>query len=125
MALLEARINGSWVALPTPEPDNYNSSYTHLENSFLTANGFLKREMVRKNRAKVFCGYNRLTGDEMALLQSLYEFDNFRLRFTDTYNNRVEKIMYAGPLEGKATFMNKDDFTIRTYTNTQMNFIEV
>ena len=125
MSLLQARINNVWVDLPTPAHENYSSTYTHIENTFRSANGILKREIVRRNLAKVFCGYNSLTGEQMALLQSLYEFDNFDLRYTDTYNQRVIKKMYAGVLDGKAALLNPADLTIKSRTGTQMNFIEV
>ena len=125
MDLLEAKINGVWTALPYPKPKNYSVTYTHLENSYVNTRGYLKRDIIRRNRAKVFCGYDGLTGDEMALLQSLYEFDSFMLRFTDTYNNRVEKEMYAGPLEGKAALLDTTDMTITYHTDVQMNFVEV
>jgi hypothetical protein len=125
MALLEARINGVWTALPTPEKEDYYTVYEHLEDSFLNAQGFLKREIIRRNRAKVFCGWKFLTGDQVALLQSLYEFDDFMLRFTDNYNNRVEKKVYAGPLTSRAKYMNSTTFEITQRTQNQMNFIEV
>jgi len=125
MALIEAKIDGVWTALPTPSPKNYSATYTHLENSFMNAQGYLKREIIRRNRAKVFCGWQLLKETDMALLQRLYDLDNFELRFTDNYNNRVEKTMYAGPLEGKAAFMDKSTFEIIYNTDIQMNFIEV
>lgn len=125
MSLLQARINNVWVDLPTPTHENYNATYTHIEDSFRSANGILKREIIRRNLAKVLAGYSSLNGTEMALLQSLYEFDNFPLRFTDNYNQRVIKTVYAGPLDGKAALMNNTDFTIKSRTGVQMNFIEV
>jgi hypothetical protein len=125
MALLEAKINGVWTDLPSPERENYYSMYEHLEDSFVNAQGFLKREIIRRNRAKVFCGWSLLNGTEIALLQSLYEFDDFQLRFTDNYNNRVEKKVYAGPLTAKAKMMNTSTLEITKRTQVQMNFIEV
>lgn len=125
MALLEARINNVWVELPTPAHENYSSTYTNLEDSYRTANGTLVREIIRPNLAKVFCGWNALNGQQMSLLQSLYNLNNFTLRFTDNFNNRVTKQMYAGVLDGKAALMNHDDFKIKYRTGSQMNFIEV
>jgi hypothetical protein len=125
MALLQAKISGVWTDLPTPSPENYYTTYDHLEDSFRNARGVLKREIIRKNLAKVFCGWDLLSGENIALLQSLYELDSFLLRFTDNYNNRVEKTMYAGPLDSRARLMNKDTFEITRRTKVQMNFIEV
>jgi len=125
MALLQAYINSAWVDLPNPDQDNYATTYTNLENSYINANGELIREIIRRNRAKVFCGWSVLNAADMEFLQSLYDEDSFLLRFTDNNNDRVEKTVYAGPLEGKATMMNGNDFTITYRTSVQMNFIEV
>lgn len=125
MALLQAQLDGVWVDLPTPAPENYSTTYTNLEDSYRTANGVLVREIIRANLAKVFCGWNGLDGNQSSLLQSLYDYPNFRLRYTDNFNNRVVKTVYAGVLEGKAALMNPNDFTIKTRTGMQMNFIEV
>jgi hypothetical protein len=125
MALLQARIGVTWVDLPTPEIEDYSAEYTHLEDSFIDALGGLNRDIIRLNRAKVFCGWKLLDGDQIALLQSLYTLKQFRLRFTDNFNNRVEKTMYAGPLTAKALIMNKTTFEITKRTQVQMNFIEV
>lgn len=125
MALLEYSLNkNNWINLPTPSPQNYSTTKTHLENSFLNANGVLKRQIVRRSRNKVFCGYDGLNGEQMALLDSLYELDYFYLRFTNNSNKRVICKVYAGPLEGKAAYMNKKDFTIKWRTDVSMNFIE-
>jgi hypothetical protein len=123
MALLQARIGVTWVDLPTPSPEYYDPTYIHLEDSFIDALGGLNRDIIRFNRAKVECGWNGLTGVENALLQSLYTFKSFRLRFTDNFNNRVEKTMYAGPLTGKTYAL--DNLQIKLKTQVQMNFIEV
>jgi len=125
MALLEANINGEWIDLPTPSPSNYSTTYTNLEDTYRTASGFLVREIIRANLAKVFCGWNGLTGEQVALLSSLYDLSSFRLRYTDNFNNRVIKTMYTGVLDGKAALMNPEDFTIKIRTGVQMNFIEV
>ena len=79
MALLEYRLgtSGAFKPLPTPAPENYSPTYTHLENSYVSSNGYFIRDIVRKNRAKVTCGWKALTGEEMALLQSLYEQKSF------------------------------------------------
>ena len=125
MALLQAHISGLWVDLPTPAHENYSMTYTHLEDSFRNARGGMVRQIIRYNVAKVFCGWKHLDGTQMALLQSLYTLPSFSLRFTDNNNNRVEKTVYAGALEGKASLMNVSDFTIKSRTDIQMNFIEV
>ena len=126
MALLEASLdNGAtWVALPTPAPENYDPTYTHEERSYLDSQGYLHRDIVRRNRAKVVCGWNAITGQQMDLLQTLYDQDYIYLRYTDKHNNRVEKKMYAGPLTGKAKFMDKTTYQISLNTKTNMNFIE-
>ena len=69
MALLEANTGSGWFALPTPSPDNYSPTYTHLEKSYTTASGYLHRDIIRRNRAKVTCGWNKLDANQMALLQ--------------------------------------------------------
>ncbi len=123
MSLLQAKISGVWVDLPTPSPEYYDPTYIHLEDSFINARGSLKRDIIRLNRAKVECGWNGLTGASNALLQSLYTLKDFQLRFTDNFNNRVEKTMYAGPLTGKTYALN--NLEIKFKTQVQMNFIEV
>ena len=125
MALLQAKISGSWVDLPTPAPENYSVEHVHLEDSFINASGGLVRQIIRKNRLKVNCGWNALDGTDIALLQSLYTLDDFELRFTDNNNARVEKTVYAGPLNAKATFMNATTYEMSLRTEVQMNFIEV
>lgn len=125
MALLEARlVNGTTYNLPTPSPENYQYQNTHLEDSYVDATGYLHRDIIRKNRAKVFCGWDLLNASNMSLLETLYDQDYFYLTCTDNHNNRVTKKVYAGPLEGKAALMNKADYTIKWRTKVQMNFIE-
>lgn len=125
IALVEAYIGSVWTALPELQKENYYTTYEHLEKSFINTNGYLKREIIRRNRAKVFCGWPQLDGTEVALLQSLYEFDSFLLRFTDNYNNRVTKTVYAGPLDSRAKTCDPDTLAISLRTKVQMNFIEV
>jgi hypothetical protein len=125
MALLEAKLDGVWTDLPSPSPTNYYTTYEHIENSFRNARAYLKREIIRRNAAKIFCGWDLLKPDDIALLQSLYEYDSFELKFTDNYNNRVIKTVYAGPLTAKARTMNKATYEIALRTDIQMNFIEV
>lgn len=124
MALVQAYVNGVWRDLPTPAPENYEPTYTHHERSYLDAQAYLHRDIVRRDRAKVVMGWNYLTGDEMAFLQQLYDMDYVYVRFTDRYNNRVEKKMYAGPISGKAKFMDKATYRITANTKVNMNFIE-
>ena len=126
MALLEYRLgtSGAFKPLPTPAPENYYPSYTHLENSYINAGGYLVRDIIRKNRAKVTCGWKALNTEQMALLQSLYDQKSFYLKFTDNYGNRVIKKVYAGPLEGKAKFMDQKTYKISLTTDVSMNFIE-
>ena len=50
MALLRARINGSWVDLPTPAPENYEFQSEWREKSFRDSNQYLHRDMIRKIR---------------------------------------------------------------------------
>lgn len=124
MALLEVNTGNGWYALPTPKPSGYFPSYTHLENSYRDARGYLHRDIVRRNTAKVECSWNALTNDEVRLLQELYGLNSFRLRFTDYYGNRVEKIMYAGPLSAKTERMNTDNYVPNVIVDMSMNFIE-
>lgn len=126
MALLEASLDNmkTWINLPTPAPENYSPTYTHLEDSYTSASGYLVRDIVRRNRAEVTCGWNALNGDEMALLQNLYDQDYFYLRFTDNYNRRVIKKVYAGPLDGKTKFYDRETYQLTLRTGVAMNFIE-
>lgn len=124
MSLLVATIDGVDYDLPTPSPGNYKFQNTHLENSYISANGYLNRDIVRRNRSKIFCGWDLLKEDDMSLLERIYDKDYIYLTCTDNHNSRVKKKVYAGPLDGSAAFMNKDDFTIKFRTEVQMNFIE-
>jgi len=124
MSLLVATVNGVDYNIPTPAPKNYQYQNTHLENSYIDATGYLHRDIVRKNRAKIFCGWELLEADDMSLLETLYDQDFFYLTCTDNHNNRVTKKVYAGPLDGKAALMNQLDYTIKFRTGVQMNFIE-
>lgn len=124
MALLVATINGVAYNLPTPAPEDYSYQNTHLENSFVDASGYLHRDIIRKNRAKIFCGWDLLTSTQMSLLENLYNETFFYLTCTDNHNNRVIKKVYAGPLEGKARVMNIAELTIKYRTKVQMNFVE-
>ena len=126
MALLEASLDNmrTWIELPTPAPENYSPTYTHLEDSYISASGYLVRDIVRRNRAKVTCGWNTLNDAQMALLQSLYDQYSFYLRFTDNYGRRVVKKVYAGPLDGKTKFYDKNTYQLTLRTNVTMNFIE-
>ena len=117
MALLRAYINGGWVDLPTPAPENYEFQSEWREKTYL------HRDMIRKIR-KVNCGWNALNGDETALLDSLYDLESFTLECTDNRNNRVRMKVYAGPISGKAKFMNKSTLAITLRTDVSMNFIE-
>lgn len=126
MALLEYsdKQTGPFYDLPTPAPENYYPSYTHMEKSYVSAGGYFIRDIVRRNRAKVTCGWNALETSEMDLLQNLYDKDYFYLKYTDNHGNRVIKKVYAGPLEGKAKFVDPITYKISLTTNVNMNFIE-
>ena len=124
MALIEYRKGTSGNFSPLATPAEYYPSYTHLENSYLTAKGYLIRDIIRKNRAKITCGWKALETNEMALLQSLYNLNYFYLRYTDNYGNRVIKKVYAGPLEGKAKFLDHRTYKISLTTDVSMNFVE-
>lgn len=125
-SLLMARLPNTttWFALPTPSWKNYHTEREHKEKSFLDANGFFHRDIVRRSRNKVFCGYDALTGEQTALLDNLYDYDYFYLRFTNNQNNRVECKVYSGPLKGVAAMMDARDFRIKWRTSVQVNFIE-
>ena len=60
----------------------------------------------------------------MALLQNLYDKDFFYLKFTDNFGNRVTKKVYAGPLDGKTKYADKNTYLLVKRTDVQMNFIE-
>ena len=124
MALLEANTGAGWYALPTPKPEGYFPSYTHLENSFRDARGYLHRDIIRRFTAKVECSWNALTLQQIADLQNLYGYDSFLLRFTDCYGNRVEKRVYSGPLSGKVLSINHNSLAPDVSTGMAMNFIE-
>lgn len=124
MALIEANLGGGWFGLPTPKPGGYNPSYTHLENSYRDANGYLHRDIVRRNVSKVECSYNALNQQEVMALQNLYGYDYFWLRFTDKYGNRVEKKVYAGPLGGKVERIDHSNNKPKVVTDMSISFIE-
>ena len=126
MALLEASLDNmkTWIELPTPAPGNYSPTYTHMEDSYVSANGYLVRDIIRRNRAKVTCGWNTLNAEQMALLQNLYDQFSFYLKFTDNYGRRVIKKVYGGPLDGKTKFYDKKTYALTLRTDVQMNFIE-
>ena len=126
MALMEASLDKgrTWQALPTPAPENYSPTYTHMEDSYVSANGYLVRDIIRRNRAKVTCGWKTLNASQMAFLQNLYDQYSFLLKFTDNYGNRVTKKVYGGPLDGKTKFYDKNSYQLTLRTDVQMNFIE-
>lgn len=126
MALLEVSTNNkaSWFPLPTPSPENYNPTYTHLERSYQDSLGYLHRDIVRRDRAKILCGWNFMNASEMALLQSLYDLDYIYLRYTDNYSQRKEIKCYAGPVDGKTKFIDKETYALTMRTNVTCNFIE-
>jgi len=121
--LITAYVNGSWVKLPTPS--EYAPSYTHIENSYRDVKGKLHRDIVRKNLAKIECGWNALDNTQVALLQSLYSLNSLPVRFTDNFGNRVTKTMYCGPLSRKSAMQDKNTLKIILMTEIAMNFIEV
>ena len=121
--LVMAYINGEWVGLPTPS--EYEATYTHIENSYRDISGKLHRDFVRKNLAKVNCGWNCLSEEDISLLQSIYSYSNLKIRFTDNFGNRVEKTMYASPLSRKSAKLDKTSLKIVLTTEIAMNFIEV
>lgn len=124
MALLRAYLNGSWVDLPTPAPENYYFQSEWREKSFRDALQYLHRDKIRKIR-KVNCGWNTLNGTQTALLDSLYDLDSFLLECTDNQNHRIQMRVYAGPLTAKALKMDKTTYEISLRTENAMNFIEV
>lgn len=124
MALLRAYLNGSWVDLPTPAPENYIFQSEWREKSFRDSLQYLHRDKIRKIR-KANCGWNALNGEQIALLDSLYDYDSFLLECTDNQNNRIQIEVYAGPLDAKAMKMDKSTFEITLRTEVSMNFIEV
>ena len=121
--LITAYINGAWVKLPTPS--QYNPTYTHVENTYRDIKGVLHRDIIRKNLAKIECGWNALDDEEVALLQGLYSLTSVIIRYTDNFGNRVTKTMYCGPLSRKSERMDKSTLRIVLMTEISMNFIEV
>ena len=121
--LVTAYINGAWVKLPTPS--QYNPTYTHIENTYRDIKGVLHRDIIRKNLAKVECGWNALDDEQVALLQSLYSLNSFPFRYTDNFGNRVTKTVYAGTLTRKSELMDKATLKIILMSEISMNFIEV
>ena len=123
MKLLRAYLNGSWVDLPTPSPENYEFQSEWREKSFRDSNQYLHRDMESKIR-KVNCGWSDLNENETALHDSLYDLQSFTLECTDNQNRRVQMKVYAGPISAKAKFMNKSTLAITLRTDVSMNFIE-
>lgn len=121
--LITVYYNGSWVKLPTPS--EYNPSYTHIENSYRDIKGILHRDIIRRNLAKIECGWNALDNEQISLLQSLYSLKSLKVRFTDNFGERVEKTMYCGPLSRKSQILDKTTLKIVLTTEISMNFIEV
>ena len=124
MALVEVNLGGGWLALPTPKPNGYFPSYTHLENSFRDARGYLHRDIIRYNTAKLECSWNALNEDQIALLQNLYSYNSFWIRYTDEFGNRVEKQVYAGPLKAQVTSIDHTTLKPTINTSVTMDFIE-
>ena len=126
MALLEVSLNNkaSWIPLPTPSPENYSPTYTHLERSYQDSLGYLHRDIVRWDRAKVICGWNYLNGSDMALIQSLYDYEYIYLRYTDNYNQRKEIKCYCGPVDGKTNRMDPQTYALTLRTDVTADFIE-
>lgn len=126
MALLEASIDNkqSWIELPTPSPENYSPTYTHLEHSHQDPLGYLHRDIVRRDRTKIICGWKYLKAQQMALLQTLYDQDYIYLRFTDNYSQRKEIKCYAGPVDGKTKYVNPETYELTERTDVTTNFIE-
>lgn len=126
MAILQVSYdNVNFFDLPEPLSGNYEPDYTHLEKSYRDANGYLHRDIQRKNVAKVIVGWgDNIRPDQVALLQSLYERDYFYLRFTDNYNRRVTKKVYAGPLTGKVKYADRFSYELIKRSSIAMNFIE-
>lgn len=124
MALIEANLGGGWFDLPTPKPNGYFPSYTHLENSFRDARGYLHRDIIRYNTAKLECSWNALNNEEINLLQSLYSYNKIWLRYTDNFGNRVEKQMYASPLKNQVNSIDHTTLKSAINTNVTMDFIE-
>lgn len=123
MALIEVKINNIWRELPTPS--TYQPTYTHIENSYRDITGRLHRDIVRKNLAKVESGWNYLNEEQLAFLQSLYDYTSIPVRFTDKKGNRVTKTMYAGSLTSTTKGINKTTLKMTINTEIAMNFIEV
>lgn len=121
-SFIQADTGGGWFDLPIPS--DYSPTYTHLENSYTNAGGYLVRDIVRKNRAKVTCSWARLDSDDMALLQGLYSLDSFKLKFTDNFGKRVIKKVYAGPLDGKTLYADAKTYILSKRGDVTMNFIE-
>lgn len=124
MALMEANLGNGWFDLPTPKPEGYYPSYTHLENSYNDSIGNLHRDFLWKNRAKVECAWNALNNEKYSLLQDLYDVEEFSMRYTDNKGRRVEKIMYGGQPKGQVYRKNKITYQPEIWTNVTMNFIE-
>ena len=124
MALMEANLGNGWFEITTPKPEGYFPSYTHLEDSYNDSKGNLHRDFIWKNRAKVECSWNSLSGDKYSILQDLYDAKEFPMRFTDNKGRRVEKIMYGGTLKGNVYKKDKITYKPILWTNITMNFIE-
>lgn len=123
MGLIQVMINNEWQDLPTPA--TYKPTYTHIENSYRDITGRLHRDIVRKNLAKVECGWNYLNESQLAFLQNIYSYTSLKVKYTDNNGNRVTKTMYAGPLTSTTKGINKTTLKMIINTDVAMNFIEV
>lgn len=125
MSLLQASLDKkiTWIDLPTPAPNGYKPTYTHFEKSYDDSTAHLHRDIIRRNRAKVECTWNYLEGNDLDLLQTLYDQTYFYLRFTDNHGRRVEKQMYAGPIASAFDAID-DDYKPLYSTGVKQNYDE-
>lgn len=68
------------------------------------------------------CAWNSLSGEDYAILQDLYDKEEFYLKYPDNKGIMVTKIMYGGTLKGQVYRKRNNIPTL--WTNITMNFIE-
>lgn len=112
----------NWDELPAPE--SYYPKYEHIEERYQSANGYTVKDYIRKNKATVTCGWHFLNPEQLSYIQNLYDLDYFYLKFTDNYNNRVIKKVFAHPIEGSSKFCDRETYEISLTSDVSTTFEE-
>jgi len=123
MALVEVEINGSWVALPSPDVGAYNAYPNIREDSSENGVGSLIRKIIGI-RWKIEQSWSQLTDDEYQLLMSLKYFSEFNCKFwCPATKSFLTKKMMAGDITGNGTIQNTN-YNITQYSGGKLNFVQ-